>query len=81
MLYVPSIVIFLLTHELLYVRYRIIVTTNKVSVRMSEHFEHTYVLMDSVLSLKQSATNTSTNKFKVCGTLNFSLAVSVIKRQ
>jgi hypothetical protein len=25
--------------------------------------------------------HTSTNKFKACGTLNFSLAVSVIKRQ
>jgi hypothetical protein len=25
--------------------------------------------------------STSTNKFKACGTLNFSLAVSVIKRQ
>jgi hypothetical protein len=30
---------------------------------------------------KTTLFNTSTNKFKACGTLNFSLAVSVIKRQ
>jgi hypothetical protein len=48
-----------------------------ISVRM-----HVLAAVASIgLGLASSLARTGTNKLKACGTFNFSLAVSVIKRQ